>query len=160
WAKNPEDESERPYFLGGNTKKPAYTWRWVSEPAAIQEGTSTGLGHFSAFTSAQVTQSARYADGQWQLVLTPALTPSDTTQAPRWGTGRAIPVAFFAADGSNGEDDIRGAVSTWYAVFLDVPTPSRVFVAPLATIVLSAGLGMLLVTRAQRRDRGGGADSN
>ena len=52
-------------------------------------------------------------------------------------------------------DEIRGAVSTWYAVYLDVPTPTRVFVAPIAMIALSAGLGMLLVTRAQRRERVG-----
>jgi hypothetical protein len=51
-------------------------------------------------------------------------------------------------------------VSTWYAVYLDVPTPTRVFVAPLATIALSAGLGMLLVTRAQRRERGASSASS
>jgi DMSO reductase family type II enzyme heme b subunit len=155
WSMSSGSESERPYFLGGSTRRPVYVWRWTSEPSQVQEGTATGLGHFSpaAGTSA-VTQSARFADGQWQLLLTRPLASTDTTKAPRFTTGRAIPVAFFAADGSNGEDDVRGAVSTWYAVYLDVPTPTRVFVAPLATIALSAGLGMLLVTRAQRRERG------
>ena len=155
WSKTPGDESERPYFLGGNSRKPVYVWRWTSEPMRVEEGTEAGLGKLTAFPAARVTQSARHADGQWQLLLARPLDSSDTTQAPRFATGRAIPVAFYAADGSNGEDDVRGAVSTWYAVYLDVPTPARVFVAPLATIALSAGLGMLLVTRAQRRERGG-----
>jgi hypothetical protein len=62
------------------------------------------------------------------------------------------------ADGSNGEDGVRGAVSTWYAVHLDEPTPARVYAAPAATALLTAGLGMLLVVRAQRREPRGGQD--
>jgi DMSO reductase family type II enzyme heme b subunit len=157
WSRTPGDESERPYFLGGSTRKPVYVWRWTSEPSRVEEGTEAGLGKITPFATSRVTQAARYADGQWQLLLTRPLASADTAQAPTFMAGRAIPVAFYAADGSNGEDDVRGAVSTWYAVYLDVPTPTRVFVAPLATIVLSAGLGMLLVTRAQRRERAAGA---
>ena len=157
WARNPNDASERPYFLGGDARRPVYVWRWTSDATGgrVEEGSETGLGHFAALSAPSVTQNARYVDGQWQLVLTRSLASSDTAQVPRFTTGRAIPMAFYAADGSNGEDDVRGAVSAWYAVYLAVPTPTRVFVAPIATIVLSAGLGMLLVTRAQRRERDG-----
>jgi hypothetical protein len=126
----------------------------------VEEGTETGLGHVAPLATSRVTQSARFADGQWQLLLARPLASSDTTQAPRFTTGGAIPVAFYVADGSNGEDGIRGAVSTWYAVYLDVPTPTRVFVAPVVMIALSAGLGLLLVTRAQRRERGVPAGSS
>jgi hypothetical protein len=159
WEKKPGDGSELPYFLGGDTKRPVYVWRWTSDSMRVQEGSETGLGTFAALAQTRVTERARYVDGQWQVVLTRPLASSDTTQAPAFTTGHAIPMAFFAADGSNGEDDVRGAVSTWYAVYLAVPTPSRVFVAPIATIVLSAGLGMLLVVRAQRRERAGAGDS-
>jgi mono/diheme cytochrome c family protein len=147
------DDAERPYFLGGNARKPAYAWAWTSEPDEVREGTLAGLGHFSALGSTQVTHAARYVDGQWQLVLSRALAPSDTTKAPRFTAGQAIPIAFFAADGSNGEDDVRGSVSTWYAIYLDVPTPTRVFAMPIATVLLTAGFGFLLITRAQRRER-------
>ena len=154
WAQNPSDESKRPYFLGGDAKSPVYAWRWTSEPK-VEEGTEAGLGKFTALPNASVTQTARYADGQWQVLFTRPLASSDSTKVPRFTTGHAIPVAFYAADGSNGEDEIRGAVSTWYMVYLDVPTPTRVFVAPVVMIALSAGLGMLLVTRAQRREQNG-----
>jgi hypothetical protein len=70
-----------------------------------------------------------------------------------FATGRAIPIAFFAADGSNGEDDVRGSVSAWYAIYLDVPTPRRVYVAPAAAMLLTAGLGFMAVRQAQRRER-------
>jgi hypothetical protein len=158
WAQNPSDESRRPYFLGGDAKSPVYAWRWTSEPR-VEEGTEAGIGKFTALPAARVTQSTRYADGQWQVLFTRPLASTDTTQAPQFTTGHAIPVAFYAADGSSGEDEVRGAVSTWYAVYLDVPTPTRVFVAPIAMIALSAGLGMLLVTRAQRRENGRGNDA-
>jgi DMSO reductase family type II enzyme heme b subunit len=152
FAQNPSDESKRPYFLGGDAKSPVYVWRWTSEPR-IEEGTEAGLGHFTALPGVSVRQASRFADGQWQVMLSRPLASNDTTRWPRFTTGHAIPIAFYAADGSSGEDEIRGAVSTWYAVYLDVPTPTRVFVAPVAMIALSAGLGMLLVTRAQRRER-------
>ena len=87
---------------------------------------------------------------------TRALVPADTAHSPRFLAGRAIPVAFFAADGSNGEDAVRGSVSTWYAIYLDVPTPPFVYVAPVATMLLTAGIGSILVLQAQRRARGTG----
>lgn len=157
FAQNANDESKRPYFLGGDAKMPVYVWRWTSEPR-VEEGTETGIGKFTAMPNARVTQAAKYVDGQWQVVFTRALASSDTT-VPRFGAGKTLPMAFFAADGSSGEDDIRGAVSTWYMIYLDVPTPRSVFVAPIAMIALSAGLGMLLVTRAQRRVENGGGEA-
>jgi len=159
FAQNPGDGSKRPYFLGGDAKMPVYVWRWTSEPR-VEEGTETGLGKFAALPGVSVRQTSRYADGQWQVMLTRALASNDTTRWPRFTTGRAIPIAFYAADGSSGEDAVRGAVSTWYAIYLDVPTPTRVFVAPVVMIALSAGLGMLLVTRAQRRGRGDDANGS
>jgi hypothetical protein len=66
----------------------------------VEEGTGTALGKVTALASTRVTQTARFADGQWQLLLTRALASADTTQAPSFTTGHAIPVAFYVADGS------------------------------------------------------------
>ena len=161
FAQNPNEESKRPYFLGGDAKSPVYVWRWTSEPR-VEEGTEAGIGKLSALPNGRVTQTAKYVDGQWQVLFTRPLASNDTTQVPRFSAGRSLPMAFFVADGSSGEDDVRGAVSTWYMIYLDVPTPKSVFVAPIVMIALSAGLGMLLVTRAQRREQNGGsaADSS
>jgi cbb3-type cytochrome c oxidase subunit III len=163
WPKLAGDESERPYFLGGDRRRPVQVWRWSSAPDQLTLGSATGLGTFSPLPSAagadSVTHVARYEAGQWRLMLVRVLQPRDTTSGPVFHPGRAVPVAVSVADGSNGEDDVRGAVSTWYAIHLDVPTPARVYAAPAVTVLLTAGLGMLLVTRAQRRDhQAGGAD--
>jgi mono/diheme cytochrome c family protein len=146
--------TEPPYFLGGSTRRPAHLWRWSSTPDAVAQGTATGLGRFTADASASpLTHAARFTEGEWQLQMTRALVPADTTRAPAFVAGRAIPIAFFAADGSNGEDAVRGAVSGWYSIYLDVATPTRVYVAPGLTMLLTAGLGFMLVRQAQRRER-------
>lgn len=148
------EDAERPYFLGGSARRPVHLWRWTSQPDRVQEATGTGLGQFAPRAGpAQVAHVARFADGEWRLQLTRALVPADTAAAPTLPVGRAIPIAFFAADGSNAEDDMRGAVSTWYALYLDAPVPPRVYVAPLSAAVLTAGLGLFAVRSAQRRGR-------
>lgn len=147
------DDAERPYFLGGDARHPVYAWRWRSTPDELQEGRLTGLGKFKAAGAAEVAHVAVFDQGQWRLQLTRALVPRDTSTVPAFSLGTPIPIAFFAADGSNGEDDLRGAVGAWYAIYLDVPTPPRVYIAPAATMLLTAGLGVLVVARAQRRER-------
>jgi len=77
--------------------------------------------------------------------------PADSAAAIPFMPGRAIPIAFFAADGSNGEDDVRGAVSAWYAIYLDVPAPPRVYVAPIVAMLVTAGLGLAVVRNAQKK---------
>jgi mono/diheme cytochrome c family protein len=146
--------AERPYFLHGNARRPAYLWRWASSPDRVEEGTATGMGTFAPRGgTAEVTHQARFNAGEWRVQLTRALASGDTARTPRFSAGEPIPIAFFVADGSNGEDEIRGAVSGWYALYLDVPTPATVYVAPAVTTLLTAGLGFIVVARARRRGR-------
>ena len=154
------DDAELPYFLGGNAKRPVQMWRWTSAPDRVEVGVAKGLGTFAASADADsVAHSAQWENGQWRVQLVRALRGRDTTHSPVFAAGKATPVALMVADGSNGEDDVRAAVSTWYAVHLDVPTPPRVYAAPAVTVLLTAGLGMLLVTRAQRRAASGQPDA-
>ncbi len=148
------DGMERPYFLGGDARRPVYDWRWSSAPDRLEEGTATGLDRFNAAPGGpQVTHAAVYDQGQWRLQLTRVLVPADSAAALTFVEGRAIPVAFFAADGSDGEVGLRGSVSAWYAVYLDVPTPVSAFVTPLVAVLLTAGFGIMVLWRAQRRGR-------
>jgi DMSO reductase family type II enzyme heme b subunit len=146
--------AEKPYFLQGSTRRPVYLWRWVSSPDRVEEGNATGLGRFTASSgAAEVTHQARFDAGEWRVQFTRTLASGDTARAPRFTAGEPIPIAFFVADGSNGEDNVRGAVSGWYALYLDVPTPASVYVAPAVTTLLTAGLGIIVVARARRRGR-------
>ncbi len=91
------------------------------------------------------------AHGEWRLVLTRALATSDTANEVQLEAGRAIPMALFAWDGSSGEHGSRMAVSTWYFLALDRPTPPSVFISPVLAMLVTLGLGLVVVRRAQRR---------
>jgi mono/diheme cytochrome c family protein len=144
---------ERPYFLMGNARDPVYLWQWKSSPDAVSEALAKGITQITPLAGGSVASNAVFENGQWQLVLRRALTVADTTNRIQFSAGRAIPMAFFAWDGNSGEESTRGAVSTWYFVYLDQPTPMTVYTTPVVAAMLTAGLGLLVVVRAQRRER-------
>ena len=151
FPKRVSDEAEQPYFLGGSKRRPVYLVRWSSDSDRVDQGVGTGLGRFAPQgRSAQWSHTARFENGQWQLQLVRPLKSADTTAAPTLVPGQAIPIGFFAADGSNGELEVRGSVSAWYSIYLEVPTPIAVYVQPVLAGLLTAGLGVFLVLRAQR----------
>ena len=143
---------ERPYFLMGSSSAPVYQWRWSSAArTAAVPGVARGIDRFDPLSGAALGAQAVYDHGQWRVVLTRALASTDTASQLPFRTGRAIPVAFFASDGSNGEHGTRMAVSTWYFLALDEPVPARVFISPVLAMMLTLGLGMLVVWRAQQK---------
>jgi DMSO reductase family type II enzyme heme b subunit len=149
------DGMERPYFLMGDASKPVYQWRWSSAPRGALAGLARGLERFDSLPGAAPAAQAVYDQGEWRVVFSRALATADTANQLVFRTGRAIPVAFFAQDGSNGESGSRMAVSTWYFLALDQPTPARVYVSPVVAMVLTLGLGLMVVWRAQRRGGAG-----
>ncbi len=143
---------ERPYFLMGSSSAPVYQWRWSSVArTAVVAGLARGIDRFDPLSGAGPRAQAVYDHGQWRVVFTRALASTDTASQLPFRTGRAIPMAFFAADGSNGEHGTRMAISTWYFLALDEPVPARVFFAPVLAMMLTMGLGMLVVWRAQQK---------
>ncbi len=147
----PPEGTVLPYFLAGDARNPVYQIRWRSNPDMAEEGTATGLGTFASGTGSDLTHGAAFANGRWQVQFTRSLTASDPGVAASFTPGESMPMAFYVADGTNAEDDVRGAVSAWYAVYLDVPLPPRVFIAPVVATLLTAGLGLVVVIQAQRR---------
>ncbi len=141
---------ERPYFLMGSPTEPVYQWRWTSGsghgPVA---GLARGLERFDSLSTATLEAQAVYDQGEWRVVFTRSLATADTSNQLQFRTGRAIPVAFFAWDGSNGESGPKMAVSTWYFLSLDTPTPPRVFVSPVLAMMVTLVLGWVVVRRAQ-----------
>lgn len=145
------DGMERPYFLMGDSRDPAYQWRWTSAGGgAVTAGSAKGLERFEASAEPGVTGEARFDRGEWSVVFKRTLATADTANELQFRTGRAIPVSFFAWDGSNGEYGGRMSLSSWYFLALDEPTPLRVYVSPVIAIALTLGLGMLWIRRAQR----------
>jgi DMSO reductase family type II enzyme heme b subunit len=148
---------ERPYFLMGGADDPVYLWMWGSgQEGVVLEAVGQGFGKVRRLAEESIlTAEAQYADGQWRLLVRRPLTGPEAENRLQLGPGRAIPMAIFAWDGSNAESGTRGSISTWYFLYLDRPTGRGVYVWPALATLLTAGLGLVLVARAQRRSRGG-----
>jgi DMSO reductase family type II enzyme heme b subunit len=141
----------------GAAGDPVYQWRWTSsaEGGSAVAGVARGIDQFAP-QGAGPGARATHDKGQWKLVLTRSLATADTVNQLQFGTGRAIPLAFFAWDGGSGERGARMALSTWYFLALDTPTPAGTYISPLVAMVLTLGLGLVVVRRAQRRNSAGG----
>ncbi len=149
----PPDGRARPYFLMGDRRKPVYLWLWHSRRGAV-EGRATGLGTTEVVDSgAGLTASAEWEAGRWRVVFRRPLADDDGGVLS-FSEGDPIPIAFFAWDGSSGETGTRGSISAWYFVGLQPPTSNAVFVAPLVAFLVTGGLGMFAVRRAQKSYRG------
>ena len=147
---------ERPFFLKGDNRRPVYLWQWQSDRVGALEGEASGVGTEAFQSEGQnLTVDASHADGQWQVMFTRPLV-TDNEGDLDFVTGEAIPMALFAWDGDNGESGTRGAVSSWYFMFLEDATPATVYVAPALAMMLTAAFGFLVVARAQKREREGG----
>ena len=64
--------------------------------------------------------------------------------------GAFIPMALNVWDGSNGEHGLLMSVSTWHYVFLEAPTPARVYGYTGFAVLLTGVLGFGLMKKAQR----------
>lgn len=149
------DGPQRPYFLMGSAADPVYLWRWRSDPDEAVEAQARGLGRIEPRPPARQTLRHRavYDRGQWRLQFTRALATADSADEIQFEPGRAVPIAFFAWDGDNGEEGTRGAISSWAFIALEPETPPAVYFVPALAALFTAGLGLLSIWRAQKRAR-------
>ncbi len=145
---------ERPYFLFGDSRRPVYIWHWQSDPDRASENRATGLSTLKPLSAGAetLTSAAVWDRGEWRVQFRRRLASEDSTTLLEFRPGIAIPIAFFAWDGSNGESGTRAAVSSWYGIYLEQPTPASVYVSPVVALLLTAALGLMVVWRAQRRE--------
>ncbi len=143
---------DRPYFLMGRGGDPVYQWRWRSDQDGAEPANAHGIDDIRPLDG-RIEADARWEEGRWRLLLRRSLEPTGTGDRLHFETGVSIPIAFFAWDGDHGEDGARGAISSWYYVHLLEEPPPSVYVSPLVAFVLTGGLGLFVISRAQRRER-------
>jgi len=145
---------ERPYFFMGSARDPVYVWHWQSR-GTVQEMEARGPGLLTPLpgNGNGLTGTAAFDQGRWRVVLRRPLAAADSTRALTFLPGQPIPMALFAWDGDNTERGTRGSLSTWYFVSLEEPVSGAVYATPLLATLLTAGLGIAVVGRAQRREK-------
>lgn len=154
FPRTPPEDMQRPYFFMGSAREPVYAWHWTSD-AGGREATGRGPGQLEALGGAGngLDVQATWDQGRWRVQFRRPLVAADSVNALTFPTGQAIPMAFFAWDGDNAETGTRGSLSTWYFVQLTEPTPPTLYATPFVAMLLTAGLGIFAVARAQRRER-------
>ena len=143
-----------PYFLNGDSRTPVYLWEWRSD-SGVREAIARGMNVREPLPAdgAPVRAQAKFTDGRWQVVLHRTLAAQDTTRRITLPTGTAVPIAFYAWDGSNGESGGRGSISSWYFLHLNEPATASVFITPVVAAAITALLGIVIVMRAQKQYR-------
>lgn len=144
---------ERPHFLQGDARRPAYLWSWSSEEDRAVEMVAEGLatGQQQPDENQQLSAVSTWSEGEWRVLFRRPLMTPDIAADLQLPLATAVPIAFQAWDGDNGEAGKQNAVSTWYFLALEEATPATVFMAPVAAFVLTAAFGLGVVARAQRR---------
>lgn len=159
FPREPTPGMERPYFFMGSSREPVYAWHWESR-TGVREAAGRGPGVLEPLQGPGngLTAESVFERGQWRVMLRRPLAAADSANALSFPAGQAIPMAFFAWDGDNAESGLQGALSTWYFLQLTEPTPPTLFATPLIAVLLTAGLGVFAVGRAQKRERAGRAE--
>jgi DMSO reductase family type II enzyme heme b subunit len=144
-------EGDRPYFLMGDSGRPVYllTWRAGAGPG---EATATGVGKLAPQSGEAVQARGQgvYDAGQYRAVLRRPLETAEPADFV-FPVGQFFPMAFWAWDGSDGDEGARAAISTWYYVRLEAPSSKGRFVIPFLAVFVTVGLELGLSRWAQRR---------
>ncbi len=149
-------DGERPYFLMGDGGKPVYLLTWQAG-GGVGEATAAGIGKVTRQQgeAVQARGQAVYDAGRYRAVIR---RPLKTAEAADFAfpVGRFFPMAFWAWDGSEGDEGAQAAVTSWYHVRLEVPASKRQFVIPPIAALVTVGLELGLSRWARRRrDRPG-----
>jgi cytochrome c oxidase cbb3-type subunit 2 len=143
------DGSERPYFLMGDAGNPVSLWMWDSQ-TGLRQAAARGLGEIEVLGSGDLAGQGTFDAGQWHLTIRRSLVAANGPVLS-FVEGVAIPIAFFAWDGSSAEDVRRGSVSGWYYLYLDAPRSAAVYTVPALATLLTAGFALLIAARARRK---------
>jgi DMSO reductase family type II enzyme heme b subunit len=128
-----------------------HLWIWKADKARVDEAIARGWKQpvrIQPKEQQQTASKAEWKDGRWTIVMKRPLVSPDRNDVG-FRKGKFIPMAVNAWDGSNGEHGLIMSLSTWYFVLLEAPTPISVYVLTLLAIVLTGGLGIWLVRKAQ-----------
>lgn len=149
------EENERPYLLMGEGSNPIYLLRWTSD-TGVEEASASGLGAITPLKkeAAQAKGRAEYENGRYRLVIKRPRVASTQAAAPPFSVGTFIPIAFFAWDGSNGEDGTKFSMSSWYYLRMEPPPSKARWLYPPLVVAAVFGLEIWGLRRFRRRVRG------
>jgi hypothetical protein len=88
-----------------------------------------------------------FQDGRWKVALVRPLVAKEKDIT--FAVGKPIPIAFYAWDGSNGEQRLLLSLSSWFYLVLEAPTPLTAYLYAFFAILGGFGAELLLVRWAR-----------
>lgn len=153
----PVEGTKKPHFLRGGSSNPVHLWIWKADheelgKRSVDEAIARGWKQkpkVQAEDQQQVNAKAVWEKGRWAVVLKRPLITDDRSDV-QFIKGKFIPMSINAWDGSNGEHGMIMSLSTWQYVFLEAPTPIKVYIYALLAILITAFLGIWLTKKVIR----------
>ncbi|MBF0343368.1 MAG: c-type cytochrome [Nitrospirae bacterium] len=152
------DGAERPYFYMGSRKAPANLWQWkASDDNKVVELIAKGFDLVESKEKTDISAVGTYTDGLYRVVFKRALNTGQEG-SPAFMVGKFIPFSVTLFDGNNAEDGNKSAISAWYFLMMEPPTPIKVYVMPPIAAILVFALGLVMAnntkkTRDQRKKK-------
>ena len=153
------DSMEKPYFGMGDANNPVNIWHWHSGTTETTEGisllNSKGFKEIEKRDAATIGIHAKglYTEGTWRVVMKRSLTTAESDKDLQFVSGKFIPIAFAAWDGSNSEKGSRHTMTTWYWLLLKPATGAKPIIAALLVIVVIFAL-LFFWARSRQPHRG------
>ncbi len=157
--------TKKPHFFRGSSSDQVYLMVWKADQAeAGERGTEEGnaRGWKQAIKpqpedAQQVLGGAVWDQGRWTVVMKRPLQTGGRGDV-QFEPGVFIPMALNAWDGSNGEHGLIMSLSTWYFVFLEAPTPNKIYIYAVLAFLITGGLGLWLTKKTinAKRDENAG----
>jgi hypothetical protein len=142
---------KKPYFLMGDEKNSVNLWTWKA--GKLGESNANGIDKESPQDVAgnALQGAGGYQDGQYAVVIKRSLATGDKEKDVQFEPGKFIPIAFHAWDGHNAELASKRAISHWYFVLLEPPTPNDVYIYPPLTALAVLGCCLLIQRRLRKK---------
>ncbi|MDP6389848.1 MAG: ethylbenzene dehydrogenase-related protein [Alphaproteobacteria bacterium] len=155
----PPEGTKKPHFFRGKPSNPVHLWVWKADLAeggkrAVVEAVSRGWRQkpkAQAQAKQQIAGKASWNQGRWRVVMKRPLVTDDKNDV-QFAAGAFIPMAVNAWDGSNGEHGLIMSLSTWHYVFIEAPTPMRVYIFTVLAVLIVGGIGFWLMRKVERED--------
>ncbi len=157
--------TKKPHFFRGSSSDQVYLMVWKADQAeAGERGTEEGnaRGWKQAIKpqpedAQQVLGGAVWDQGRWTVVMKRPLQTGGRGDV-QFEPGVFIPMALNAWDGSNGEHGLIMSLSSWYFVFLEAPTPNKIYIYAVLAFLITGGLGLWLTKKTinAKRDENAG----
>jgi len=136
-------EGAKPYLFMGDKKLGVNVWQWKASDDAGPEYAAAGPDTVTPQEKQAVKVVATYTDGQYRVLFSRALDTRDEKHT-LFEVGKFMPFSVALYDGRNNEQGKKAAISAWYYMILEPPTPLKTYVLPPLLFLVFLGIGLLL----------------